>query len=115
MITIKYVVAQAIASEPQMAIASDLLDTEGACLEGHIVGDQNQITALGILRGLHGHLPRQHANVIAALRALGPETLIYEQKLGHPMPVGNKTASSSLLSKRKCASVGFNSPNVNSE
>ena len=72
MITIKYVVAQAIASEPQMAIASVLLDTEGACLEGHIVGDQNQITALGILQGLHGHLPRQHANVIAALRALGP-------------------------------------------
>ena len=42
-------------------------------MEGHIVGDQNQITALGILRGLHAHLPGQHANVITALRALRPQ------------------------------------------
>ena len=69
---------------------SVLLHTEGARLEGHIVGDQNQITALGVLWGLHGHLPRQHANVIAALRALRPEIASHQQELGHPLMICGK-------------------------
>ena len=77
-----------IALEAQLS--SVLLHTEGARLEGHIVGDQNQITALGVLWGLHGHLPRQHANVIAALRALRPEIASHQQELGHPLMICGK-------------------------
>ena len=86
-----------------------LLDTEGTCLEGHIVGDQNQITAPGILRGLHAHLPRQHANVIAALRALRPETMIYQ----HPIMIRGKQ-DFIFISVLRIICVGFNSTILNS-
>ena len=52
---------------------SVLLDPKGPRLKGHVIGDQNQLSACGVFRRLHQQLPSQHANVIAALRTLNPK------------------------------------------
>ena len=82
-----------------------LLHAEGARLEGHVVGNDNDVPASWVLRRLHCETPGQHAHIVAALRSLRFHQLhlgpVHDQLLGRQDVLGHALGHRSCRAARR--------------